>query len=86
MCEYDVSVNEFSGSMDASYYDAVASYYDAVASYYDADMYDASYCLFGSYLSDEAMSIENVYVSETDSKVGNTVAYSDMSGSLSGPL
>ena len=70
MCEYDVSVNEFSGSMDASYYDAVASYYDA-------DMYDVSYYLFGSYLSDET---------ETDSKVGNTVAYSDMSGSLSGSL
>ena len=55
------------------YYDAYASYYDAVASYYDADMYDASYYLFGSYLSDET---------ETDSKVGNTVAYSGMSGSL----
>ena len=77
MCEYDVSVNEFSGSMDASYYDAYASYYDAVASYYDADMYDVSYYLFGSYLSDET---------EADSKVGNTVAYSDMSGSLSGSL
>ena len=55
----------------------VPSYYDAVASYYDADMYDVSYYLFGSYLSDET---------ETDSKVGNTVAYSDMSGSLSGSL
>ena len=86
MCEYDVSVNEFSGSMDASYYDAYASYYDAVASYYDADMYDASYYLFGSYLSDETMNVENVHVSETNSKVGNTVTCLVMSGSLSGSL
>ena len=86
MCEYDVSVNEFSGSMDASYYDAYASYYDAVASYYDADMYDVSYYLFGSYLSDETMNVENVHVSETNSKVGNTVTCLVMSSSVSGSL
>ena len=47
---------------------------------------DQCYYFFGSYLSDETMNVENVYVSETNSKVGYTVAYSDMSGSLSGSL
>ena len=47
---------------------------------------DESCYIFGSYLSDETANVENVHVSETDSKVGNTVACSDMSGSLSGSL
>ena len=42
--------------------------------------------LFGSYLPDETVNVESVHVSETNSKVGNTVACSDMSGSLSGSL
>ena len=47
---------------------------------------DESCYIFGSYRSDETANVENVHVSETDSKVGNTVACSDMSGSLSGSL
>ena len=47
---------------------------------------DESCYIFGWYLSDETVNVENVHVSETNSKVGNTVACSDMSGSLSGSL
>ena len=73
-----MSVNEFSGST-----------YSARNKYVDTDDLCCSIFgsyLFGSYLPDETVNVENVHVSETNSQVGNTVAYSDMSGSLSGSL
>ena len=68
-----MTVNVFSGST-----------YSARNKNVDTD--DSCYYIFGSYLSDETVNVENVHVSETNSQVGNTVACSDMSGSLSGSL
>ena len=68
-----MSVNEFSGSTYS-------------ARNKNVDTEDLCYSIFGSYLPDETVNVENVHVSETNSQVGNTVAYSDMSGSLSGSL
>ena len=67
-----MSVNEFSGST-----------YSARNKHAHVDTDDLCYSifgsyLFGSYLPDETVNVENVHVSETNSKVGNTVACSDM--------
>ena len=71
-----MSVNKFSGSTSAG---------NKSAGNQNVDADGSCYYIFGSYLSD-TVNVENVHVSEMNSKVGNTVVCLDMSGSQSGSL